>query len=143
MVGRFVRDERGNVLIAILMTGFVLTVLGSAVFYVTNTELAESGHRSREVKAFYLAESGVDHAMLWLSQQSQPPPGVDAFDPFDGAQHFAYGVYGVTVQPDSTNPRQTNIASLPALHANSKSAQWTSGVAFIASERIVPEGLTA
>jgi hypothetical protein len=37
----------------------------------------------------------------------------------------------------------TNMVSVPALHANSKSAMWMSGVAPIASATIVPDGLTA
>ncbi len=32
-----------------------------------------------------------------------------------------------STRPDSTSPRATNIASVPALQANSKSATWTSG----------------
>lgn len=37
----------------------------------------------------------------------------------------------------------TNIPSLPALQANSKSAQWMSGVAPSASATTVPLGFTA
>ncbi|MFQ6091425.1 MAG: hypothetical protein ACE5OR_01895 [bacterium] len=98
------RNESGGVLGVVLMTTFTLTVLGTAVFYVTNTELAESGHRNREIKAFHLAESGVERAMLWLSQQSQPPAGTEPFDPFAGQQPLDYGTYEVSFDPDDDNP---------------------------------------
>lgn len=101
---RLVRNETGSVLMTILMTAFTLSVLGTALFYVTNTELTESGHRVREIKAFHLAESGIEHAMLWLSGQSQPPAGTDSFAPFNGDQHLDYGIYDITFHPDSNNP---------------------------------------
>ncbi len=48
-----------------------------------------------------------------------------------------------SIWPALTSESATNIPSLPALQANSKSAQWISGVAPIASATTVPLGLTA
>jgi hypothetical protein len=48
-----------------------------------------------------------------------------------------------SISPDFTSDSPTNMASLPALQANSKSAQWQSGVAPMASATMVPEGFTA
>lgn len=96
-------NDRGSLMVVVLMTGFVLAVLSAAVFYVTNTELAESGLRNREIKAFHLAESGLEHTMLWLSTQSTPPEGTDPFNPMS-VRNLEYGTYDVTVTPDSANP---------------------------------------
>ncbi len=45
--------------------------------------------------------------------------------------------------PALTSDWATNMLSVPALQANSKSAMWMSGVAPMASATIVPDGLTA
>jgi len=42
-----------------------------------------------------------------------------------------------------TSAWATNMLSVPALQANSKSAMWMAGVAPIASATMVPDGLTA
>ena len=45
--------------------------------------------------------------------------------------------------PARTSDWATNMLSVPALHANSKSAMWMSGVAPMASATMVPDGFTA
>ena len=48
-----------------------------------------------------------------------------------------------SMRPDSTRPSATNMASVPALQANSKSATCTSGAMPRTSATMVPVGFTA
>jgi len=90
------RDRKG---VALIITFFVLSIL--LVFVATfvsmsiNNKIAADIFK-RRTKAFYLAESGIDHAIFWLRSQSSPPVG-DNTNPWGGTQTIGGGSYSVFI----------------------------------------------
>jgi len=68
-----IRDEKGIALILALLVLLVLTTLGAALVFVTQTEIWSSANYRTMVQARYAAEAGAQAAVNWLSYTYTPP----------------------------------------------------------------------
>jgi Tfp pilus assembly protein PilX len=64
MFRRIFSNEKGNVMFMVLLCSVLITVLGVTSYFVATTELTESSHKYEEAKALYLAEGGLERAVL-------------------------------------------------------------------------------
>lgn len=85
--------------VALVLTFLVTTVLiissGTFVSMAINQNLTAEIFK-RRAKAFYMAESGLDHAVFWLRAQGQPPIGNNT-NPWGGVQTIKEGNYSVAI----------------------------------------------
>ncbi len=59
-------NEGGSALIFVMFFVLMISVLGLTTFYLTNTELTATGSKYEKAKALYLAEGGLERAVLEL-----------------------------------------------------------------------------
>ncbi|MBN1631232.1 MAG: hypothetical protein JW990_15835 [Thermoleophilia bacterium] len=59
-------SEEGSVIVVVMMFAFVFLVLGTALFFMNRNSNAETHLERKDVKAFNVAEAGVDAAMVAL-----------------------------------------------------------------------------
>ena len=98
------RNNRGIILIASYLVIAVLLVLGSAFM---SRSISENRFAQRErdaIKAFYIAEGGIERGLDWLRSQPGFPAGTQAFDPLGGAVALGEGSYTISIDPDDNNP---------------------------------------
>ena len=70
------RNRKGSVLVVVMLYTFVLTVLGTAIMGVAINEYRmEAAHRN-SVKAYYLAEAGLEKAVYEISQMEAIVPEI-------------------------------------------------------------------
>ncbi|UCE18360.1 MAG: hypothetical protein JSV84_16130 [Gemmatimonadota bacterium] len=60
------RSEKGSVLLLVLFWGLMISVLGVTAYYVANTEITQSSKKYEMAKALYLAEGGLERAIVEL-----------------------------------------------------------------------------
>ncbi|MDR3304704.1 MAG: hypothetical protein LBS85_01535 [Clostridiales Family XIII bacterium] len=66
------RARSGSVLIWTLVSMFVLTILISAVFYITTVSHQQTGVSQAKTQAYYTAESLNECIADWISEEKQP-----------------------------------------------------------------------
>ena len=66
MSRRMILNENGGVFLMVMFCGLLISVLGVTAYYVANTELTESSRKYEKAKALYLAEGGLERAILEL-----------------------------------------------------------------------------
>jgi hypothetical protein len=98
------RGRPGTALITAVICILMLETLGAAILSLSVTGLNLAEHVRRTAVSFNLAESGAERAARWLKDQSSPPTGTSAIDPFGGTQSLGAGTYSVSVLPDAGNP---------------------------------------
>ncbi|MFY9235472.1 MAG: hypothetical protein WAO58_13555 [Fimbriimonadaceae bacterium] len=97
------RVQRGSALVTALISLFFVMVIGAGILAHTMQGLKLSKRAKTSTAAFNLAESGAELGLRWLKDQSSPPSGGSAFDPFNGAQSMGGGTYQVSIIPDPGN----------------------------------------
>jgi len=125
------RDDRGIVLILVLMTIMVLSVMATAFLFLSGTEVNISRNSQVMTQAFYAAEAGLDTAINQLPNTGEigpiqlginaqfetgppgppPPPGILAMGPnpsppggFNLA-NFSFNMYQIDVSGTVLVPR--------------------------------------
>ena len=95
------KNEQGFILITSLLMLMILLVIGIAATNTTTTELQIAGNDKVLKQNFYVAESGWNHAALWLNTQASPPERINTsiLDTTDTnyslVRNFADGADGV------------------------------------------------
>ncbi|MBI3318287.1 MAG: DUF4900 domain-containing protein [Candidatus Omnitrophica bacterium] len=97
------KNERGAILLLVLLGLFTVTILASAFVHLGMYEQRHSEYSQSGSQAFYLAESALDRGLNWLRGQLVPPDA--ARQPF-GQTSVALGTgsYLTTITPDPNNP---------------------------------------
>jgi len=91
------RPERGGVLVIVLAIVAAVLLIGVALFVLGGGESGIVEHRVDSVRAFYLAEAGLDRAKSWLEALAQQdPPSFPASGAFND-QWLGGGEYDVTI----------------------------------------------
>lgn len=99
-----INNINGNMLLITTVVLFLLTAAIISVLGITANAIHLNRSQQFASEAFNIAESGGDKASLWLRDQSGPPSGTSAIDPFSGAKTLGAGTYTVTIYPDANNP---------------------------------------
>lgn len=102
------RLRRGSAMLFATLSVLVLTIAGMALASTSMQALRISRLQQDSSIAFNLAESGSERAVLYLRQQSSPPGGTAAFNPFGGTITLGTGTYSVTIDPDDNNAMLLN-----------------------------------
>jgi uncharacterized protein DUF4900 len=95
--------RRGAAFLFSLFVLMVVSIIGMGLAASTAQSLYLARIQEHSSMAFNAAESGVEHALLWLRQQSIPPPGGASFNPFGGSVTLGLANYQVTIDPDDGN----------------------------------------
>lgn len=98
------RSRRGAALLYTMLVLMIFSIVGMSMASSTVQSLRLSRMQESSSRAFNLAESGCERALLWLRQQAAPPSQVTPFDPFGGANQLGLGYYTVTIDGDDSNP---------------------------------------
>ncbi|MFQ5780142.1 MAG: hypothetical protein ACE5HN_05065 [Nitrospiria bacterium] len=72
-VGGFLNNQRGTAMFVALMMLSLGTGLGLLAFQVSSTELMISNYSEYELASTYLAESGVEQVLSWVSHPERSP----------------------------------------------------------------------
>jgi len=99
-----IMNKKGIVLITSYLVISVLLGLSMAFVFSSVNEKSISERHLRQIKSFYLAESGLDRGLEWLRSQSSPPSGTTSFNPFGGPIELDGGNYEVIIDPEDNNP---------------------------------------
>jgi len=89
-------DNKGTALIAVYLVITVLLIFSSAFFSFAVNQSKISDIYKRRIKAFNLAEAGLDHAVMWLRAQATPPTG-NRTNPWGNMQNIGGGTYSVVI----------------------------------------------
>jgi hypothetical protein len=60
-------NERGSILFMVFLCSLFISVLGLTAYYVANTELTEASRKYETTKALYLAEGGIERAVVEIT----------------------------------------------------------------------------
>jgi len=90
------KNNKGVALIIALLVLTVLIIYSAAFISASVSQNMTSDIFKRRAKAFNVAESGLDHAVLWLRAQSSPPVG-NRTDPWGDAESIGGGIYSVAI----------------------------------------------
>jgi len=90
-------NEKGIALISVLFVVVILTVVAAAVLDSTSVDTTISMNNERELKALYLAESGLQKAMEQLWEDSADTTSIHS------TSSFAGGSYSVRIGDTSSN----------------------------------------
>ena len=101
---KLIKNKKGTVLIASYLVITVLAILGSAFVSRSISEVRVAQRQKNSMDAFYLAEAGIDKALVYLRSLPNPPGGTGPFDPLGGSQGLGSGGYTITIDPDDNNP---------------------------------------
>ncbi len=95
-------SERGNSLLLAVVAALLLSTLSVVSLSVVVTDNRVTANSMEASKAVWLAQAGVERAVLWLREQDPPP---DATDPFVLFQNDSLGdgTYSVEISPLSGN----------------------------------------
>jgi len=91
-----VKSKKGSALILVLVVIIALVVYATAFITVSVNQAIVAEVFKKKTAAFNLAEAGLDHALLWLRSQEQPPT-YDSVDPWGGPQSVGGGSYSVAI----------------------------------------------
>ena len=67
MLTKILFNEDGNVIFMVLLFSILVTVLGLTSYYVATTELTQSSSKYETAKALYLAEGGLERALVEMT----------------------------------------------------------------------------
>ena len=90
------RNEKGIVLVVTFGLITVLLLFLAGFFSVSFNQSLSADIFKRRTRAFYLAESGLDHTIYWLRAQGTPPIG-NSTNPWGGVQSLGGGTYSVAI----------------------------------------------
>jgi len=97
--------RKGIILIAIYGVITVLAVFSASLVFKVSSEKKLLDRNTFATQARYLADSGLDHAFLWLKEQPSYPSGISPIIP-DELQNVSLGEgadFSVTIDPYDTN----------------------------------------
>ncbi|MFH1416142.1 MAG: pilus assembly PilX N-terminal domain-containing protein [Elusimicrobiota bacterium] len=102
------KKEKGMVLMLVVMFTVMLTMLGSAYFFISHREAILALKMERIKVSFYAAEGGVERAKAWLADYKgsiETDYGLTALDPFGGWQIVSGGEakFKAHIDPDDDN----------------------------------------
>jgi len=89
-------NNKGVALISIYLVITVLLIFSSAFFSLAINQNHISDIFKRRIKAFNLAEAGLDNTIVWLRSQPTPPTG-NRTDPWGSIQNLGGGTYSVAI----------------------------------------------
>ena len=90
------KNNKGIALIATYLVIAVLLIFSASFFSVAVNQNRISEIFERRIKAFNLAEAGLDHSIVWLRAQATPPVG-NSTNPWGGVQTLGSGTYSVVI----------------------------------------------
>lgn len=93
------RNEEGSALLIVMLLSLVMVMIATAFFSIAGSEAKLSQGQLDSQRAFWLAEAGIERALLWLSDQPTPPNHDTLL--FDRVPGPDTGNYTVTVLVDS------------------------------------------
>jgi len=102
-------NSKGTILTLVLVFCIILALTGMAFLYLSSQQKIVTIREINRVKAFYLAEAGVERTISWLMYYSGVPEETygygKPFAPFEGTQYLGSegGYYEVIVYPDMQN----------------------------------------
>ncbi len=64
MIIKFIKDKRGSAFLYVTMVVFIVLVMGGMVVSLLTSEIRINKITEKRIEAKYLAEAGVEHAML-------------------------------------------------------------------------------
>lgn len=94
--GAYKFNNKGMALIVIYLVITVLLVFSSAFFSLAINQNRISDIFTRRIKAFNLAEAGLDNTVMWLRAQPTPPVG-NRINPWGNVQNLGGGTYSVAI----------------------------------------------
>lgn len=105
--------RRGTALVLVVGLVAAVAVLGLAYIESNGVDVQSSFNLAHQSRARYLAESGVEHAMYWLSQADPPGANADGYWPGATGQQIdsTNDYYSVTVSRISGTTNQYKIVS--------------------------------
>ena len=89
-------NNKGVALISIYLVITVLLIFSSAFFSLAINQNHISDIFKRRIKAFNLAEAGLDNTIVWLRSQPNPPIG-NRTNPWGSIQNLGGGTYSVAI----------------------------------------------
>ena len=96
-------NRRGAILLLAYLLVAALSAWLMAGFTRSSTELRAAERWVDTVQALYLAEGGIDDALVWLRTRPSPPSGMLRFNPFGGPRALGHGRYTAEIAPDPHN----------------------------------------
>jgi hypothetical protein len=90
------RNNKGVALITTFLVITVLLIYSAAFVSISISQNTSADIFKRRMRAFNLAEAGLDHTITWLRAQGSPPVG-NQTNPWGGAQNIGGGSYSVTI----------------------------------------------
>src|SRR3989338_8921217 len=97
-------NQGGFVFAVSLLCVAGLIVLVSIGFQRSVTELSATNRSVESLKAFHLAEAGLDDAHVYLNGLGAPPGGIGRFNPFGGPRAVGTHQFHAEIDPDDQNP---------------------------------------
>jgi hypothetical protein len=90
--------RNGSVMMAAILVAVVLLIFSQIFIMVGISQKNATELFSRRVKAFYLADAGLDNTISWLRSQGTPPAG-NSTTPWNNgtAQSLGAGIYNVSI----------------------------------------------
>lgn len=99
-----IKNKKGFALLGTLILVFVVATFGIALLTMTRNEIKSSALQKASTETFYIAESGVEHAISYLDDMGTPnftTPINPFIDINDGSPAMGSGKYTVTIESDS------------------------------------------
>jgi len=89
-------NNKGTALLAVYLVIAALLIFSSAFFSLAVNQNHISDIFQNRIRAFNLAEAGLDHTVMWLRSQAIPPTGNRA-NPWGSVQSLGGGTYSVAI----------------------------------------------
>ena len=90
------RNKNGYAFFIALVVITILAILSASFLSMAVNQNRTTDIYNRRMRAFYIAESGIDRAINWFRAQSSPPVGNNT-NPWGGAQNLGGGSYSVAI----------------------------------------------
>ena len=95
MLAKF-RKKNGYAFFIALFVITILAILSASFLSMAVNQNRTTDIYNRRMRAFYIAESGIDRTITWLRAQASPPVGNNT-DPWGGVQSLGGGSYSVAI----------------------------------------------
>ena len=95
MLAKF-RKKNGYAFFIALFVITILAILSASFLSMAVNQNRTTDIYNRRMRAFYIAESGIDRTITWFRAQGSPPVGNNT-NPWGGAQNLGGGSYSVAI----------------------------------------------
>ena len=90
------RNKNGYAFFIALVIITILAILSASFLSMAVNQNRTTDIYNRRMRAFYIAESGIDRTITWFRAQGSPPVGNNT-NPWGGAQNLGGGSYSVAI----------------------------------------------